>query len=65
MRKDRFSALLMANAAARRLQNNPVVPLHLVAGGIAGHIPKGKSGSDYTGPDWFVRSASFGGIVQR
>ncbi len=59
LRKDRYSALLMANMAARRM-NRPTTIDHqkLPAGGSAYHIAKHpivtKSDKMYTGPDWFV-----------
>ena len=51
LRKDRYSALLMANMGARQLVRNPV--RHLVSsegGGFA--VPSSSSGRKYVGPSW-------------
>jgi hypothetical protein len=56
MRKDRYSALLMANMAARVLQRTPEQEAYNFYGGFA----TGRSGMSkyeneklYTGPSWF------------
>lgn len=64
MRKDRYSALVMANMAARRLQLYPQREMYQARGGFAGYIAKGNKGQDYVGPDWFTRAASFGRPVR-
>ena len=55
MRKDRYSALLMANMGARILQRTPEQATYEFYGGFAtgGHKPKEKDESMYTGPSWF------------
>jgi hypothetical protein len=59
MRKDRYSALLMANMAARVLQRTPTQEAYNFYGGFA----TGRSGDDkksydneklYNGPSWFA-----------
>lgn len=60
MRKDRYSALLMANSLARRVMNTvPIVHQHIPAGGFASEYKsKETSGSLYTGPDWWTGNVS-------
>lgn len=55
MRKDRYSALLMANMAARVLQRTPTQAEYQFYGGFAtgGYMPKG-SDNMYSGPSWFT-----------
>lgn len=56
LRKDRYSALLMANMAARQLRLNPEVVRILVMGGFAGDVG-GKldtEGAEFQGPAWFA-----------
>jgi hypothetical protein len=74
LRKDRYSALLMANAAARKMALNPD-PGPLVLPVVGGAVHAGSRGGPNraptpslpNGPDWFVRGmAGFtGGSVQR
>jgi predicted RNase H-related nuclease YkuK (DUF458 family) len=54
MRKDRYSALLMANMAARTLQRTPEQQAYNFYGGFAtgGHNPKSDE-KLYSGPSWF------------
>ena len=54
MRKDRYSALLMANMAARVIQRTPEQAAYNFYGGFAtgGHKPK-STDKLYTGPSWF------------
>jgi hypothetical protein len=56
MRKDRYSALLMANMAARVLQRTPTQEAYQFYGGFAtgGHAQKNPSEKLYTGPSWFA-----------
>tara|TARA_B100001564_G_scaffold151746_1_gene127550 strand:- start:19875 stop:21866 length:1992 start_codon:yes stop_codon:yes gene_type:complete len=59
LRKDRYSALLMANMAARRLQRAPTPLEYKPEGGFAdgGHHPTGgKDQSLYSGNQWFADS---------
>ena len=55
IRKDRYSALLMANMAARVIQRTPEQAAYNFYGGFAtgGHQPKGKNEKMYSGPSWF------------
>ena len=55
IRKDRYSALLMANMAARIIQRTPEQAAYNFYGGFAtgGHKPKGKDEKMYSGPSWF------------
>ena len=55
MRKDRYSALLMANMAARIIERTPTQQEYKFYGGFAtgGHGNK-KEKELYTGPSWFA-----------
>ena len=57
MRKDRYSALLMSNMAARVLQRTPTQQAYQFYGGFAtnSHQPK-TTENLYTGPSWFADS---------
>jgi hypothetical protein len=67
MRKDRYTALLMANAVARKLQRTAPVEEYKPVGGFVGQ--KGKvEGALYVGPQWWtdqVNSSCYGGLVKR
>lgn len=54
VRKDRYSALLIANMAARRIERIISPNTDLVVGGFAGSLFK-QSGDLYSGPDWFTK----------
>jgi len=61
MRKDRYSALLMANMAARILQRTPTQEEYNFYGGFAyagekfnEKLKKKKDGNMYSGPSWFT-----------
>lgn len=56
LRKDRYSALLMANMGARTLLRKPYVKYALDegAGGFAGSTK--SKGAKYTGPEWITQS---------
>jgi hypothetical protein len=57
MRKDRYSALLMANMAARILQRTPEPEQYTFYGGFAtGQIDRSKADNEklYNGPNWFT-----------
>lgn len=58
MRKDRYSALLMANMASRTLQRTPTQEEYQFYGGFAtgGHVPAKSEEKMYTGPSWFSDS---------
>tara|TARA_B100000029_G_scaffold311718_1_gene304276 strand:+ start:2665 stop:4629 length:1965 start_codon:yes stop_codon:yes gene_type:complete len=53
LRKDRYSALLMANMAGRTMQRTPTPPDHEFTGGFAAR-GKTQEGPDYIGPAWFT-----------
>jgi len=60
LRKDRYSALLMANMAARILQRTPTPEEYEFYGGFAGHGGeyKRKEGEQFfSGPNWFTDGA--------
>lgn len=67
MRKDRYSALLMANAAARALNSFVEKPIYVSTGGFAGQVEKPKSTRLYNGPAWFTNKmgGSYGNSVVR
>lgn len=71
LRKDRYSALLMANMAARTLQRKPVKVPYENFGGFVGQIKTPRGGPNYiSGPDWFVNPAnqnteSYGRVIRR
>lgn len=56
VRKDRYSALLMANMAARVLQRTPTQEAYNFYGGFAtgGHSNKNPNDKLYIGPSWFA-----------
>jgi hypothetical protein len=58
MRKDRYSALLMANMAARVIQRTPNEEVYNFYGGFAtgGHYKKNSEERMYSGPSWFTDS---------
>jgi hypothetical protein len=55
VRKDRYSALLMANMAARVLQRTPSQEAYNFYGGFAtgGHFKNNREEKMYNGPSWF------------
>jgi hypothetical protein len=66
MKKDRYSAIIMANYAARRLTRFNEPKNDLAIGGILGHMSeKSKGGEMYSScPDWF-RGAAIPTIYKR
>lgn len=55
IRKDRYSALLMANMAARTIQRTPIANEYNFYGGFAtGEYSKKKEEDYYSGPSWFT-----------
>ena len=57
-RKDRYSALLMANAEAHKIQTIlPEIVLQSAGGGFVNQIDvrSGNDGRLYNGPDWFIK----------
>jgi len=53
LRKDRYSALLMSNMAARTIQRTPASTQYESVGGFANSVKSGD-GPDYIGPAWFT-----------
>lgn len=53
LKKDRYSALLMANMAARRLAQEKVLPAYEMTGGFAG-VGKVQGQNSYIGPAWLT-----------
>ena len=54
LRKDRYSALLMANMTARTIQRTPVPPTYDTIGGFVGDEQEKLEGPMYMGPQWFT-----------
>lgn len=58
MRKDRYSSLIMANMAARRIARTPTPEQYQFFGGFASTLPQGSKQKDkgnlFTGPNWFT-----------
>jgi len=54
MRKDRYSALLMANMSARTIQRSPPPLDYRSIGGWANGDYTAGGGPDYVGPSWFT-----------
>jgi hypothetical protein len=69
LRKDRYSALLMANMVGRTLQRTPVQPERPVVGSIAGqHNKDNPVGALYVGPAHIISKinpSSYGMVVKR
>ena len=59
MRKDRYSALLMANMSARRIHRQSTVVYGGSSGGFISEFKNVKiDGKLYNGPDWFISGAN-------
>tara|TARA_R110002096_G_scaffold127685_3_gene275678 strand:+ start:616 stop:2598 length:1983 start_codon:yes stop_codon:yes gene_type:complete len=56
MRKDRYSSLIMANMAARKIYRTPTPREYQFYGGFATIMDEKPKGDMYTGPSWFVDS---------
>ena len=52
MRKDRYSALVIANMIARTIQRELPTPTYQHVGLVVGQQPEGAGGSMYKGPEW-------------
>jgi hypothetical protein len=69
LRKDRYSALLMANMAARQIHRAPPPVEYEVVGGFVSQVDKNQKGDMYRGPEWFTKGMNnlrdFGKIVRR
>lgn len=53
LRKDRYSALVIANMIARTIHRADARPSYEVIGGASHLIAKGKKGKYYQGPEWY------------
>lgn len=58
--KDRYSAILMANAAARRLNLLLAPPVYHAVGGYVGQKLKEETTNLYSGPEWFTSQMNTG-----
>ena len=56
LRKDRYSALVMANMIARQMQRTAPPLEYQVIGGDTRSIDKSQQGQMYIGPDWFTKN---------
>lgn len=73
LRKDRYSALLMANMGARIMAKRLPQAEYKHFGGIAQHIGRGEKKQNknevlYQGPDWFtqkLKNSGYGTLVRR
>tara|TARA_Y100000310_G_scaffold25987_1_gene24839 strand:- start:20 stop:1792 length:1773 start_codon:yes stop_codon:yes gene_type:complete len=54
LRKDRYSAILMANMSARKIRRTPPSPVYESIGGFASGEKKDITGPNYVGPSWFT-----------
>jgi hypothetical protein len=57
LRKDRYSALLIANMIARQMKTNLIALNYEVIGGNRSEIVK-QDGAMYKGPEWFTKGAN-------
>ncbi len=64
LRKDRYSALLMANMAARTMARADLPLNYKAVGGFAGKVEK-QTGNLYIAPDWFNQQMNAGGTYGR
>ena len=55
IRKDRYSALLMANMAGRTLARTPEKSIYNTTGGFANNDRMSMEGPSFTGPNWFTQ----------
>ena len=58
LRKDRYSALLIANMIARTLIRAPEPPKYNMVGGTTGMIDRDKGGQMYNGPEWYTQGVN-------
>ena len=63
LRKDRYSALLIANMLARKIQRTPIPEEYNSIGGFVGSISTSNSDNKlYSGPAWFTENVNQGGM---
>ena len=60
LRKDRYSALLIANMIARTLIRAPEAPKYTMIGGTTETLDKAKNGQMYNGPEWYTQGINQG-----
>jgi len=60
LRKDRYSALLMANSVARNIHRADAQIQYQVIGGATKDIRGNQGGKYYVGPEWFTNAVSEG-----
>ena len=67
MRKDRYSAMVMANFIARSIHRAPAAVEYAVIGGFAHQISgrENESQNMYEGPEWFVNAMNNNHIAQK
>ena len=68
LRKDRYSALVIANMLARQIQRAPPSVEYEVIGDFTQNISQEQQGAMYNGPDWFTKGMDGGttfGVVKR
>jgi hypothetical protein len=58
LRKDRYSALIIANMVARQINRQLITDMNYGVIGANLRTMKGKTGSMYKGPNWFTESAN-------
>ena len=62
LRKDRYSALVMASMISRSINRQRPPMTYDIVGGFAGQVGGGKAGPLYKGPDWFTKETQGGQI---
>jgi hypothetical protein len=62
LRKDRYSALVIANAVARNIQRAIPPPAYQFVGGVVGHVEKIFGDKMYTGPEWWESPHNLGKV---
>ena len=58
LRKDRYSALIIANMVARNIMRAPPPPQYGLIGGTSDTLDKDRTGQMYNGPDWYVKGVN-------
>jgi len=58
LRKDRYSALVIANMVARSIMRASPPPQYGLIGGTSKTLAKDKSGQMYNGPDWYTKGVN-------
>ena len=58
MRKDRYSALLIANMIARQISRAPLPPDYNLIGGTVSNMNKKSDGRMYSGPEWYTQGVN-------